>query len=220
MAESRVKYRLADNGEQLPVIVIGAGPVGLLTALRLAQGGVPVTLLEANLQIESSPRAMAYQPPAVKELDKAGILEDVRKVGGRGDKVCWRRTSTGEVIAELERNTTPEHPYENLVIGQHELAEVILRHFKHFNNTQVCWNHRVIAITQADDKVSVTVEAPGDEKKVFHSRYVVGADGGKSSVRRLCNIPFEGFTWPQQLVSTNVYFPFDQYGWYDANFMM
>lgn len=83
------------------VIVVGAGPVGLLASLRLAQAGMAVTVLEALPAVEESPRAMAYQPVAVKELDRAGVLEDVRKVGGRGQHICWRKTKNGEVIAEL-----------------------------------------------------------------------------------------------------------------------
>lgn len=203
------------------VIVVGAGPVGLLTSLRLAQANVPVTLVEALPQIESSPRAMAYQPISVKELDRAGVLEDARKIGGRGQKVCWRKSSTGEVIAAIERNTTPEHPYENLVIGQHELAAIILRHLQQFDEAKVLWNHRVVAVEQPEAKeVVVTTEDATGAETTLRSSYLVGADGGRSSVRKMAGVTFDGFTWPEQLVSTNVYFPFDKYGWYDANFLM
>lgn len=203
------------------VIVVGAGPVGLLTALRLAQAGIAVTILEALPAVENSPRAMAYQPVAVKELDRAGVLQDARKIGGQGRKVCWRKTGTGEVVAELERVVTPEHPYENLIIGQHELAAIILEHFKKFQSAQVFWNHRVVAIDQSSkDEAKVTTESPDNVQKIFHASYVVGADGGRSSVRRIVGVEFEGFTWPQQLVSTNVFYPFDKYGWFDGNFLM
>ena len=202
------------------VIVVGAGPVGLLTALRIARAGIPVTVLEALDKIIDSPRAMAYQPVAVKEIDRAGILDDVRKIGGKSSKVCWRRTADSTVIADLERTPNAEHPYENLIIGQHELAAVILEHLRRFEKSKVYFEHRVVAINQTAEKVYVTTESPQGEKKTFDSSYLVGADGGKSSVRRLCNIDFEGFTWPQQLVSTNVYYPFKDHGWNDGNFMV
>ena len=205
------------------VIVVGAGPVGLLTALRLAQASTSVILLEALPTIEKSPRAMAYQPVSVKELDRAGVLDEARRIGGRGRKVCWRKTKTQEVVAELERVTTPDHPYENLVIGQHELADVILQGLERFENSKVFWDHRVVAIEQPDNGgVIVTTENTEGVKKTFTSSYLVGADGGRSSVRKLVGVTFDGFTWPEQLVSTNVYFPFDKY-WgegYDGNFMM
>jgi 2-polyprenyl-6-methoxyphenol hydroxylase-like FAD-dependent oxidoreductase len=211
---------MAASGSKMSIIVVGAGPVGLLTTLRLAKVGIPVTVLEALPAIEESPRAMAYQPVAVKELDRAGILEDVRKIGGNGKCICWRKTSNGEVIAKLERVVTPEHPYENLVIGQHELAAVILDHLKKLENVKVFWNHRVVEMDQTADSVRATTEDQDGKQETFTADYLVGADGGRSSVRKLCGISFDGFQYPEQLVSTNVYYPFDEYGWYDANFCM
>ena len=99
----------------LSIIVVGAGPVGLLTTLRLVQAGIPTTCMEALDAIDNSPRAMAYHPIAVKELDRAGVLDDARRRGSTGRGVCWRRTKTSEVIASLERNVNKEFPYENLV---------------------------------------------------------------------------------------------------------
>jgi 2-polyprenyl-6-methoxyphenol hydroxylase-like FAD-dependent oxidoreductase len=75
----------------ITVVVVGAGPVGLLTTLRLAQAGIKVKCVEALAAVDHSPRAMAYQPVATKELDRAGVLEDIRKRGGssgRGICVC------------------------------------------------------------------------------------------------------------------------------------
>lgn len=212
---------MAPDQKNISVIVVGAGPVGLLTSLRLAQEGIHITILEALPAVEESPRAMAYQPVAVKELDRAGILADVRKIGGHGRCVCWRRTATGEVIAKLERVPNDENPYENLVIGQHELAAVILEHLEKIEGVRICWNKRVIRIDQNDEMgVKVVTEDPNGEQETHSADYLVGADGGRSSIRKLCEIPFEGFQYPEQLVSTNVYFPFDKHGWYDANFIM
>ena len=200
---------MALQKREMSVIVVGAGPVGLLTSLRLAKEGIKVKVLEALPAIEESPRAMAYQPIAVKELDRAGILEDVRKIGGSGKVVSWRKTSTGEEVARLERKVTAEHPYENLIIGQHELAG------------EVRWNSKVVRIDQNNaEGVVVATERSDGEIDTHSADYLVGADGGKSSIRRLCNIPFPGFAYKEQLVSTNVYYPFDRHGWSDANFCM
>ena len=118
------------------VIVVGAGPVGLLTTLRLAQAGIPTTCVEALDAIDDSPRAMAYHPVAVKELDRAGVLSDARKIGSAGRGVCWRNTRSGEVIAAIDRGTTKDFPYENLTIGQNLLARIILGHLNRYEKSK------------------------------------------------------------------------------------
>lgn len=196
---------------------VGAGPVGLLVALRLAKAGIPTTVLEMLPYVEQSPRAAVYHTVAVRELDRAGVLEDCRKVGGKGSDVCWRKVN-GEVIAEVDRRPEPGE-YEVLVLGQHILAEVIFTHYKRCKGSQVLFNHKVTEVRNSTSGASLTVETP-DGVRTFNARYVVGADGGRSSVRRLSGIPFNGFTWDFNLVACNVIFPFEKYGWRGGNFIV
>jgi 2-polyprenyl-6-methoxyphenol hydroxylase-like FAD-dependent oxidoreductase len=169
--------------------------------------------------IENSPRAAVYQPVAVRELDRAGILEDCRAIGSSSTKLVWRKIN-GEVIAEIARIPNEEEPYENLILGQHELAEVIRAAFQNESTEKVpariLFGHRAIAITQESDGVTVTVEV-GNEQKQFRAQYVVGADGARSFVRRHLDISFEGFTWDRQIVATNVVYPFESYGYSTGN---
>ena len=167
--------------------------------------------------VEQSPRVAVYHAVAVRELDRAGVLEDCRKRGSTGSDACWRKVN-GEIIAEIDRK--PEAgEYEMLTLGQHELAEVIFTHYKRCDMSQVLFNHTVVAIQQSDKGVDVTVETP-DGMKQLHSRYLVGADGGKSGVRRLLDIPFDGFTYEANLVACNVVYPFEKYGFHSGNFIV
>ncbi|KAJ9638101.1 hypothetical protein H2204_004412 [Knufia peltigerae] len=201
------------------VIVVGAGPVGLLVALRLAKAGIPTTVLEMLPYVEQSPRAAVYHTVAVRELDRAGVLEDCLRRGSTGSDVRWMKVN-GETIAEVDRRPLPGE-YSVLVLGQHELAEVIFTHYKRCAGSKVLFNHKVTAVRQSGDAngADLTVETP-DGIKHFHSRYVIGADGGRSSVRRLCDIPFEGFTWDFNLVACNVIYPFEKYGFRGGNFIV
>ena len=74
-------------------------------------------------------------------------------------------------------------------------------------------------IQQSQQGVDITTKSP-EGVKHLHSRYLVGADGGKSGVRRLLNIPFDGFTWNANLVACNVVYPFEKYGFKDANYIV
>lgn len=91
-------------------------------------------------------------------------------------------------------SSKPEHPYENLVIGQRELADVILQHLERSRNSEAFWQHRVVAVDQSiEDEVTATTESPDGSRKEFTASYVVGVDSGKSSIQRLLNIEFKGF---------------------------
>lgn len=190
--------------------------------MRLVRAGIPTTVLEMLPAVENSPRAAVYMPVAVRELDRAGILDECRSIGTSGTKLAWRKIN-GEVIVELDRIPNEEEPYENLILGQHELAEVIQRAFQQENSAEetlarVLFSHRAVKIEQDEEGVTVTAEV-GEEKREhrFRAQYVVGADGARSFVRRHLNIPFEGFTWDRQIVATNVVYPFDKYGYTTGN---
>ena len=91
-------------GSDCEVLVVGAGPAGLLTTLLLAQSGISVILIEALPDIDNSPRAMAYGPAAVVELERAGVAAEARSVGMDPDDrlhcVRWINIE-GEVIGEF-----------------------------------------------------------------------------------------------------------------------
>ena len=150
------------------------------------------------------------------------MLEDCRSRSGRKNNdaiVCWRKVN-GDIIAEINRRPAPGEKYHVLVLGQHELAEVILHHLKQCENSRVLFNHKVTEIQQSEDGTVTLKAETADSVQQFKARYVVGADGGRSSVRRLIDVSFEGFTWPQTLVACNVIYPFDQHGWHPGNFII
>src|SRR5690606_22554820 len=107
------------------VLVAGAGPVGAITALRLAKAGIPVTLLEAEPSIANSPRAIVYHPPTVAVLDRLGLLERASAMGVTKQDYQFR-TPDGRIIARMDMKCTEgDTPYPfNLHLGQHRLAQL------------------------------------------------------------------------------------------------
>lgn len=92
------------------VTVSGAGPVGLLTTLRFAGVEISLTYIDAHPSIDASPRAMAYLPIAVQELDRAGVLQDCRRPESSGHAICWRKTKGREIVAHIESDPDERFP--------------------------------------------------------------------------------------------------------------
>ena len=104
-------------------------------------------------------------------------------------QIVLAETKNEEVIAEINRQPTPENPYENLLLGQHLLAKIILRHLSQANG-KVLFEHKVIAAEKTGEKegVKVTCELPDGSRKMLEAAYLVAADGGRSTVRKLLGI--------------------------------
>ena len=195
------------------VLVVGAGPVGLMTALGLAREGVSVTLLEAEDDIVYSPRAISYAWSILPALELFGVLDDMITAGHIVDDRCWRIFRTGETIVynhDAVRGIT-DRPY-SLTLGQDLLARVVLQHLKRYPNVSIHWGTKFVGLTQTPDKVIVTAEKAGAALE-FAANWVVAADGGRSAVRKAVGLTMDGFTWPQRFVVTNIYYDFEKFGW-------
>ena len=212
----------------IPVLIVGAGPVGLMTALRLAQAGVNLTCLEAEVSVIRSPGAMVFYPIVTKEFERSSILADVRDRGSRSEYVCWKISKTGEVIAKLGMGDGDLTGMERLVIGQDDLSDVILNHLDKYGHCTILYGHLVVALGQvkAEDGTSchrqprvITASEGSDTEQKFSADYIVGADGGRSTIRRLLEILFDKFTYEDgELVAANLRIPRAPDTWSDASF--
>ena len=197
------------------VLIAGAGPVGLVIALLIAQAGIKVTVLEANAEVIQSPRAMAYGAAAVAVLEKAGIAQECRDIGlGEADVIRWI-TVDGTLIAQVPR---PKAEFDPVICGQHLVAGVILKRLAEFPHATVLFNHQVCQVRDGE-RVTVLCDTQ-DGRKEFTGKYLVGADGARSTVRKLIGCTFDGFTYDKMVVATNVHYPFQDYGFSFAQFIV
>ncbi|KAI1867487.1 hypothetical protein JX265_007289 [Neoarthrinium moseri] len=205
------------------VVVVGAGPSGLLLSLLLAKHGIPVHLLEASDKLDDRPRAAIYGPPAIPDLKRAGILEEVRRRGMTLNTMAWRRYDDHTYITGMDGSILADVDGEDLrttCLVLDELDRLMLDEFVTKYNGQVSWQHKVVDVGQDANSAWVVAETPEGQVKV-HGDYVVGCDGATSQVRKSLFDEFPGFTWDQQIVATNVYYDFEgQYGFSNSNFII
>lgn len=135
------------------------------------------------------------------EMQKVGLYDDVMKHGVKNTEGMTFRTpyaKSNEILATLRMSKLPKgmmkSDYVGVNMGQDELAEIILQHALKLDSFDLRWSHRFAGVTQDENGVTVCAVTPKGEK-FFKADYVIGCDGGGSSVRRALCIPFEGYTW-------------------------
>ena len=116
--------------ERRQVVIVGAGPVGLLTALGLARQGVEVTVLDSEPEVVRSPRAAVYFHTTISILRKLGLSDEAHAIGLSSTEFKMHWLETGEVMSSDMRDALePGQEFDhNLHFGQHILAELVMRH--------------------------------------------------------------------------------------------
>ena len=196
------------------VVIVGGGPTGFINALGLAQAGVHVTVIEAEPQIINSPRAAVYFWSVLDGLERLGILAEAESIGFRKQDYTYLVRATGERInysLEVLEGRTP-HPY-NLHLGQHLLAEIAMRRLAGFTNATVRFGTRLQTLSQDAGGVTLVVVNSEGGIEELRAKWVIGADGASSTVRHQLGLSFDGMTWPQRFVATNVYYDFERHGY-------
>ena len=194
-----------------PVLIAGAGPVGCVTALALAQRGIPVRVFEAAGQVNDAPRASTLHPPTLEMLSAFGLLDDIIARGLIAPTFQFWDRPTRKLVAEFDHGILKHDTGCPFVIQyeQHKLARLCIERLKAFRHSEVSFQSPVTAITDLGDAVEAMIETSSENRSV-RGAFLIGADGGRSTVRKAMGIHFEGYTFPERFLVLTTRFDFGQ----------
>lgn len=191
-------------------MVAGGGPVGCIAALALARQGIPVHVFEAQPRVDDSPRAATTHAATLEMLADLGLVDEVIRRGLIEPKFrIWDRASR-EIVAEFNFGVLKDDTRFPYVVQceQHKLANMAIEHLRRFTHASVDFSSRVTSVQQFDDRVEALVEDARGTRKIDGS-YLIGADGGRSTVRKALGIAFDGYTHPERFLVLTTTFSFD-----------
>ena len=176
------------------VIVVGAGPTGLMLACELAMRGIGVRILERRSEIPNITRAFAVHARTLELLDCRGMADELLQRGVRINEIA---PAPGAV---LDLTKLPSR-FPMLLIAPQSGTERVLEARAHELGVQFSWGADVVALTQ--DATGVSVEL-GDGTTA-RAKYVVGCDGAHSAVRRLVGVDFVGNQYETHILLADVH---------------
>ncbi|MBT2411951.1 FAD-dependent monooxygenase [Streptomyces sp. ISL-12] len=186
------------------VIVVGAGPTGLLLAGDLAAAGVPVTLVEKRpSRISNLSRAFGLHARSMEQLDARDLAEPLEAIGRRLEHLRFFDLA-------LDFAALPSRFNHVLMVPQYEVEKVLRRRAVEAG-AELRYETEVTGLRQDPSGVTVAVRGPDGNPGELRARYVVGADGVRSAVRHAVGLPFPGRAVIRSVVIADVRFA-EEYG--------
>ncbi|SFU23894.1 FAD-dependent oxidoreductase [Paraburkholderia aspalathi] len=209
-----------------PVIVVGAGPVGLATAIDIAQQGVPVVLVDDDCSLSTGSRAICFSKRSLDIFDRLGCGQRMVDKG-----ISW---NVGKVFLKDELvytfNLQPEAGHNRpafINLQQYYVEGFLLERAQEMPNLQIRWKSKVVGVQQngtagsAQASVTLTVDTPNGQY-LLRGRYVVAADGSRSPMRNLMGLDSHGVTFKDRFLIADVKmeaeFPTERWFWFDPPF--
>ncbi|WP_301847151.1 FAD-dependent monooxygenase [Rhodococcus pyridinivorans] len=203
--------------ETLPVVVVGAGPVGMAVALGLAQRGVPVTILEAADQVSFGSRAICISRHSLEAAARLGFGDELEKivlpwVGGRS----FYRDQQVLHFQMPQRDFDVRPPMIN--VSQSEFEQIMVDTIEQNPLVTLHWQAPIAGILRGEDEVTLEVDTAAG-KRHLRARWVVAADGGRSRMRELAGLRLQGTSYEGRYVIADIHWesdlPAERMVWFD-----
>jgi 3-(3-hydroxy-phenyl)propionate hydroxylase len=203
-----------------PVVVVGAGPVGLSLAIDLAQRGQRVVVLDNDHKLSSGSRAICFAKRTLDIWDRLGVGDVMVDKG-----VSWQ---VGKVFFNdrpiYQFNLLPEDGHARpafINLQQYYAESFLVERALQCPEIDIRWDHKVADITQDDDGATLTVETP-DGQHVLQADWVMACDGSRSTLRSLMGLETQGRVFKDRFLIADVKmeadFPTERWFWFNPPF--
>ena len=188
--------------ERHPVIVVGAGPIGLATALDLARYGVACVLLEAEQQVSEGSRAIAFTRRSLEILQQVGVGERIAAQG-----LPWRHGNSyyrGRRVYRMELPYEEDDRFAPLTnLQQQYVEEYLVDQVAEQPLVDLRWGHKVVSVTNEAKGVSLRVDTPHGEYEL-KGQWLVACDGARSPIRQHLGLRMEGASYEGRFVIADI----------------
>jgi 3-(3-hydroxy-phenyl)propionate hydroxylase len=200
---------MSKASKQARVVIVGAGPVGMVCALALNRSGIPVTVFEQEPAPVEDQRAATIHPSTLEMLDALGVTQKIMPLGMISTTYRFHDRVNRTVVAEFDLDRLRDELAFPFVLQyeQYKLTASIAAEYADAGDFDVRFSHSVTGLRETADAVEIEYASPDGPGRIA-ADYVVGADGGRSTIRKLAGIEFEGFTYPEKFIKIATSFDF------------
>ena len=210
---------MVEAPQRLPLVIIGAGPVGLAAAIDARLQGLEVVVFDEDDSVSSGSRAVCYAKRSLEILDRLGVGDGVVAKG-----VSWNVGRTFLREEEVYRfNLVPDagHKRPGMInLQQYHLEEALVRRAEALG-VDLRWKYKVASVTPLEDGARVSLETP-DGVFDIEADWLIVADGARSNVRRQLGLDIEGHVFKDRFLIADVVmktdFPAERWFWFDPPF--
>ncbi len=218
--QARISLPNESGSERVPVLIVGAGPIGMSMGLALSRYGIKSLILDDDDKLCDSSRSVCVQRHTLQIFERLGVVGAMMERG-----VTWYlgRVFFGEQeIFQIKFPGSTDEKYPPFInLPQNYTEGYLLDGLEKQNLCEVRWLHKVVALSQTDEQVSVSAETPAGPQ-TFEADYVMACDGPHSPVRHMLGLPFIGKTYKDRFLIVDVRAeldrPHERWFWFDPVF--